>query len=60
MIIQRAAEAYYSEEGQKQCRADVAYYMENARIIRDGLTDAGYTVYGALNSPYAWVQTLKA
>ena len=58
-IIQRAAEAYYSEEGQKQCRADVAYYMENARIIRDGLTDAGYTVYGALNSPYAWVQTPK-
>lgn len=56
-IIQRAAEAYYSPEGQKQCLADVDYYMENAHIIRDGLTEAGYTVYGATNSPYAWVQT---
>ena len=37
--------------------ADVDYYMENAHIIRDGLTEAGYTVYGATNSPYAWVQT---
>jgi LL-diaminopimelate aminotransferase len=56
-IVQRAAEAYYSPEGQKQCLADVKYYMENAHIIRDGLTQAGYTVYGATNSPYAWVQT---
>lgn len=56
-IVQRAAEAYYSPEGQKQCLADVDYYMENAHIIRDGLVAAGYTVYGATNSPYAWVQT---
>ena len=56
-IVQRAAEAYYSPEGQKQCLADVEYYMENAHIIRDGLTEAGFTVYGATNSPYAWVQT---
>uniref|UniRef100_UPI0025C1E602 LL-diaminopimelate aminotransferase n=1 Tax=Megasphaera sp. TaxID=2023260 RepID=UPI0025C1E602 len=56
-IVQRAAEAYYSLEGQKQCLADVEYYMENAHIIRDGLTEAGFTVYGATNSPYAWVQT---
>ena len=56
-VIQRAAEAYYSPEGQKQCLADVNYYMENAHIIRDGLVAAGFTVYGATNSPYAWVQT---
>jgi LL-diaminopimelate aminotransferase len=56
-IVQRAAEAYYTPAGQKQCLADVKYYMENAHIIRDGLTKAGYTVYGATNSPYAWVQT---
>lgn len=55
-IVQRAAEAYYSPEGQAQCLADVQYYMENAHIIRDGLQKAGYTVYGADNSPYAWVQ----
>lgn len=56
-IIQRAAEAYYSEAGQRQCLADVDYYMNNTHIIRDGLQAAGYTVYGATNSPYAWVQT---
>lgn len=56
-IIQRAAEAYYSDEGQKQCLADVNYYMENAHIIRDGLIKAGFTVYGGTDSPYAWVQT---
>jgi len=56
-IIQRAAEAVYSEEGRNQCKADVDYYMENAHIIRDGLQAAGYTVYGATNSPYAWVKT---
>ena len=58
-IVQRAAEAYYSPEGQKQCLADVEYYMNNAHIIRDGLVNAGYTVYGATNSPYAWVQAPK-
>jgi len=56
-IIQRGAEAVFSEEGAKQCRADVNYYMENAHLIRDGLVEAGYTVYGATNSPYAWVKT---
>lgn len=55
-IIQRGAEAVYSPEGRKQCKADVDYYMENAHIIRDGLQAAGYTVYGATNSPYAWVK----
>lgn len=56
-VIQRAAEAYYSPEGWAQCQADVNYYMDNAHTIRDGLIAAGYTVYGAINSPYAWVQT---
>lgn len=52
-IVQRAAEAYWpAAEGQKQCLADVKYYMENAHIIRDGLTKAGFTVYGATNSRY--------
>ncbi|MFV0617934.1 LL-diaminopimelate aminotransferase [Megasphaera sp. WILCCON 0056] len=56
-IVQRAAEAYYTEEGYRQCQEDVAYYMKNAQIIRDGLSEAGFTVYGATNSPYAWVKT---
>lgn len=55
-IIQRAAEAVYSDAGQAQTKADIAYYLENARIIREGLSAAGYTVYGGVNAPYVWVQ----
>jgi LL-diaminopimelate aminotransferase len=56
-IIQRGAAAVYSAEGQKQVRGLVDYYMENARIIREGLEAAGLTVHGARNAPYIWVQT---
>jgi LL-diaminopimelate aminotransferase len=55
-VIQRAAEAVYSEEGRAQTRADIAYYLENARIIREGLSEAGFTVYGGVNAPYVWAQ----
>jgi LL-diaminopimelate aminotransferase len=56
-IIQKGAAAVYTAEGQKQVRATVDYYMDNARIIRDGLEAAGLTVYGARNAPYIWVRT---
>jgi len=56
-VIQRAAAATYTEEGRKQMRAVVDYYMENARIIRQGLETAGLTVHGARNAPYIWVKT---
>ena len=56
-VIQKAAEAVYSEEGQKQTKADIAYYLENARIIREALTEAGLTVYGGENAPYIWAKT---
>ncbi len=55
-IIQRAAEAVYSEEGQKQIRENINYYMENARIIREGLEKAGITYYGGVNAPYVWLK----
>lgn len=53
-ITQRAAEAVYSEEGQKQIKETLAYYQRNAKAIFDGLTEAGFTCYGAVNSPYVW------
>ena len=53
-IVQRAAEATFSPEGQKQIRETVAYYMENARVIREGLAKAGLEVYGGKNAPYIW------
>ncbi|HEY9794027.1 MAG TPA: LL-diaminopimelate aminotransferase [Leptolyngbyaceae cyanobacterium] len=56
-IVQRAAEAVYSEEGQAQIKALVSFYMENAKIIREQLTAAGLAVYGGVNAPYVWVKT---
>jgi len=56
-VIQKGAAAVYTEEGQAQVRALVDHYMENARIIRDGLEAAGLTVYGGRNAPYIWLKT---
>ena len=56
-IIQRAAEAVYTEEGQKQVRENIAYYQKNAQVIKEGLSAAGLEVYGAVNSPYVWAKT---
>ena len=56
-VIQKGAAAVYSPDGQKQVRALVDFYLENARIIRDGLAAAGLTVYGGRNAPYIWVKT---
>lgn len=56
-VIQRAAEAVYSPEGDKQIRQTIAYYQENARVIREGLLEAGLEVYGGVNSPYIWFKT---
>ncbi|MBQ7515593.1 MAG: LL-diaminopimelate aminotransferase [Schwartzia sp.] len=56
-IVQRGAAAIYTDEGQEQVRENIAYYMENARIIREGLTAAGYTAYGGVNAPYIWLKT---
>ena len=55
--VQKAAEATYSPEGKKQINDVVNYYMENAKIIRDSLTDLGLDVYGGVSSPYIWVKT---
>ena len=56
-IVQRGAQAVYSEEGQAQIKALVSFYLENAKIIRDQLTAAGIAVYGGMNAPYVWVKT---
>ena len=55
-ITQRAAEATYTEEGKKQIKENINYYLENARIIREGLEKAGFKVYGGINSPYIWLK----
>lgn len=55
-IVQRAGEAVYSAEGKRQVEEQVAYYMENARVILRGLKKAGCTVFGGVNSPYIWLK----
>ncbi len=56
-IVQRAGEAVYSAEGKAELKEQVAYYMKNARTIKDGLAEAGYTVFGGVNAPYIWLKT---
>lgn len=56
-IVQRGAEAVYSEAGREQVNELVAFYLENARIVRETLGRAGLEVYGGVNSPYVWVRT---
>jgi len=56
-IIQRGAEAVYSAAGQEQTQSLIAFYMENARLLREGLAAAGVEVFGGLNAPYIWLKT---
>jgi LL-diaminopimelate aminotransferase len=55
--VQRGAAATYTPEGRRQTGEIVRFYLENARLIRAGLTRAGYTVYGGVNAPYIWLRT---
>ena len=55
-VTQRGAEAVYSEEGQKEIRENIKYYLENAKIIREGLDEVGIEYYGGINSPYIWLK----
>ena len=56
-IVQRAAEAVYTPEGQAQIREMVGFYQNNAKVIREGLSAAGFEVYGGVNAPYIWMKT---
>lgn len=55
--VQKAAAAVYSDEGWPQVKETIDYYMDNARIIREGLMAAGITCYGGVNAPYIWLKT---
>ncbi|MCL2327447.1 MAG: LL-diaminopimelate aminotransferase [Bacteroidetes bacterium] len=55
--VQRAAAAIYTPEGKEQIAGVIAYYMENARIMKASLEQQGFTVFGGVNAPYVWVKT---
>lgn len=56
-ITQRAAESVYTEEGKKEIKDNITYYMENAKIIKNGLEEIGIKTFGGVNSPYIWMKT---
>ncbi len=56
-VVQRGAAAVYAPEGLAQTGAQVAFYMENARLLREGLTAAGFHVHGGVHAPYLWMET---
>ncbi len=56
-IIQRGAEAVYSEAGKEQTKSLIDFYMTNAKLLREGLESVGITVYGGVNAPYIWLKT---
>lgn len=55
-VVQRGAEAVFTEEGQKQIHEAIAYYKENAKIIAEALDELGIWYTGGINSPYIWLQ----
>jgi LL-diaminopimelate aminotransferase len=59
-ITQRGAQAVYSPEGQLQTKETILYYMNNARLIREGLSECGFEVFGGVNAPYIWLKTPDA
>ena len=56
-IQQRAGEAVYTETGKQQLKTQVDYYMRNAKVIKEGLAQAGFEVFGGVNAPYIWLKT---
>jgi LL-diaminopimelate aminotransferase len=55
--VQKAAAAVYTQQGKKEVAEVIAYYLENARVMKESLTEAGYEVFGGVNAPYIWVKT---
>jgi len=56
-VSQFAAAVVYSEQGKKEIKADITLYLNNAKLIRTGLSELGYTVFGGVNAPYVWLKT---
>ena len=55
--VQAGAAACYTDRGRSEILEQIDYYLTNARVIRDGLTAAGYEVHGGVNAPYIWLRT---
>jgi LL-diaminopimelate aminotransferase len=58
-VVQRGAAAVYTPAGLEETAAQIAFYMENARLLREGLGKAGFTIYGGRHAPYLWMKTAR-
>ena len=58
-VVQRGAAAAYSPAGLAETRAQIAFYMENARLLREGLGACGFTIFGGVHAPYLWIRTTQ-
>ena len=56
-MVQRAAAAVYTPAGKEQVGELVQFYLDNARLLREGLEAANVTVYGGVHAPYVWLKT---
>lgn len=56
-VVQRGAAAAYTDEGRAQIAELIAFYLENARLLREGLESVGIQVHGGVNAPYVWLKT---
>lgn len=56
-VIQRGAEAIYTSEGQREIKESISYYMNNAKLLREGLKSVGIKSFGGINAPYVWIKT---
>ncbi len=55
-IIQRGAEAVFTEEGQKEIQENLNYYKENAKLISEVLKKHNIWHIGGTHSPYIWLK----
>ena len=56
-VVQKGAAAVYTEAGRRQISELIRFYMTNARLLREGLQQAGIRVYGGEHAPYVWLET---
>ena len=56
-VVQRAAAAAYAPAGLAETRAQIAFYLDNARVLREAMTACGFAVFGGVHAPYLWIRT---
>jgi LL-diaminopimelate aminotransferase len=56
-VVQRGAEALYSDDGKAEVASLLKHYLGNASVLREALRGIGLDVWGGVNAPYLWART---